>query len=169
MRTLLTLVAALVALFFAQSITAPIVGWLSLPLGFAAAIAVFFVLKGNSQAGATSIPAGLGKKYPAGFTASFAHDNIAIDEPAGKIWLRGKGGYSAVLSKSEILRWNVAYISNGPHHLNNRLEIHVRDLNRPKCEVAFRRHSDAWKWSAARNAQEAEEWASRLTTWVNNS
>ena len=169
MRTILTLVAALVALFFVQAITTPIVGGLGLPLGLAAAIAVFFLLKGNSQAGPTGTSAGFGKKFPAGFTANFAHENIAIDQAAGMLWLRDRSGHTTVVKKGDILRWTHTYKPTKGVWINNCIEIAVRDLNRPLYYVHFRRHSETWIWNAPKNTAECEEWQSRLTTWVNNS
>ena len=108
------------------------------------------------------------KSYSEGFTPTYAHDNIAIDVPNGKLWLRDQSGYSAVLNKGDVLRWNEAYVTYGVHHTRNRLVVHVRDLGRPKFEVPFRRHIET-KWGAKKNYAELQEWHSRLTTWVNNT
>lgn len=100
------------------------------------------------------------------FVPDFRHDNIAISSPADKLWVRDKSGKSAILDKADILRWNLAFTSFGIEHTNSRIEIHVRDLNRPMWSIPFKRHSDTWKWSARNNYAEAEEWQSRLTTWL---
>src|SRR5690606_26273080 len=138
-------------------------GFIGTLAGLVGAVAAFFLVKGKGGAGG----AGGASSYPAGFEPSFAHDNIAIDQANGKLWLRDRSGFSAVVDKGDVLRWNRAYVSRGTIEFNNKLEVHVRDLNRPKFEVAFNRHGDTWKSGAARNSQEAEEWASRLTTWCN--
>ena len=54
------------------------------------------------------------------------------------------------------------------HHINNRIEIHVRDLNRPMWSIPFNRFNDAWRWNNGKNYAEAEEWQSRLTTWLHS-
>ena len=45
----------------------------------------------------------------------------------------------------------------------------MRGLHLPNLEVFFSPHHDIVKWGAACNSQKGGEWASRLTTWVNNS
>ncbi len=100
------------------------------------------------------------------FKADFAHDNIAIDSAGGKIWVCDSDGTKAVLNKSDLLRWELASTQVGDQHGNNRIVLHVRDLNRPKWTLPFKRHTDALRWSAKRNRDEAEEWMSRLTTWL---
>lgn len=106
---------------------------------------------------------------PADFNAKYSHDNIAIDVDAGKLWLRDKNG-SRVVDKNDVLRWNRTYRpGNGGAEIENCLEVHLRDLERPKCVVRFNRHGDTWKPGAARNAQESAEWVSRLTTWRNDT
>lgn len=106
---------------------------------------------------------------PADFKARYAHDNIAMDTESGKLWIRDRSG-SRVVDRSDILRWNRTFrTGNGAAEVNNALEIHLRDLDRPKSVVQFKRHNDFWKSGAARNAQESEEWVSRLTTWVNDT
>lgn len=125
-------------------------------------VVAFFILKKMLR---TTKP----PPVPADFNARYSHDNIAIDIDAGKLWLRDKSG-SRVVDKSEVLRWNRIYRNgNGGSEIDNRLEVHLRDLDRPKWVVPFKRHGDTWKSGAARNAQESEEWASRLTTWMNNT
>lgn len=163
MRILLALVVAFVvasiAHFLAQSIG--FFGVFGYLVWLGVFIAVFLMMKRRSNAAPSRLPDGFG--------ADFAHDNIAIDNGAGKLWLRDKSGVAAVVDKGDVLRWNTAFVSRGTVHLNSRLEVHVRDLKRPKFEVPFRRHGETWKWGAARNHAEAEEWNSRLTTWVNNT
>jgi len=166
MRTLLALIAAFLTFYVVVSILD--LGPVSLLLAFGAAIVVFVVGKGKKSGGG-SAPAPRRGRYPEGFTPSFAHDNIAIDQANDRIWLRDRSGHWAILPRSDILRWNRAFVHRGPIEFDNRIEVHVRDLNRPKYEVAFKRHGEAFKWGAAKNSQEAEEWVSRLTTWVNNS
>ena len=110
-----------------------------------------------------------GPRLPQDFNASFEHDNIAIDTTANKVWLRDrKSGQTATLDKRDLLRWTHRYTSVGKYWTKNFIDIEVRDLNRPKYEVAFNRHADT-KWGCKKNQAECEEWQSRLTTWINNS
>lgn len=166
MRTLLALIAAFVTFYVVISVLGN-VGSVSLVLALGAAIVVFALGKGKKSGDGSA--ASRRGRYPEGFNPSFAHDNIAIDQANDKIWLRDRSGHWAILPRSDILRWNRAFVHRGPIEFDNRIEVHVRDLNRPKYEVAFKRHGEAFKWGAAKNSQEAEEWVSRLTTWVNNS
>ena len=103
-----------------------------------------------------------------GFVSDYRHDNIAINSQTGKLWVRDRDGRSAVLDKADILRWNLAFTSLGVIHTQNRIEIHARDLNRPMWSIPFNRHGDTWKWNARKNYAEAEEWNSRLTTWLHS-
>lgn len=158
MSAFLALFAALVAWFLAYWF----LGLIGLGFGLTAwvmsllvAAVVFVIFKGKLG--------GAPAKLPASFVSSFSHDNIAIDQQNGKLWLRDASGHQVVIDKGDLLRWNVAYVAQGAVHFNNKLEIHVRDLNRPKIDVHFRRHRNA-----NRNFADAEEWQSRLTTWVNN-
>lgn len=158
MSAFLALVAAFIAWFLAYWF----LGLIGLGFGLTAwvmslviAVVVFVIAKGKVGSAHA--------KLPAGFISSFSHDNIAIDQQNGKLWLRDASGHQTVVDKGDLLRWNVAYVAQGAVHFNNKLEIHVRDLTRPKIDVHFRRHRDA-----NRNFADAEEWQSRLTTWVNN-
>lgn len=127
-------------------------------------VAAFFILKKMLRKTGPSRGA-----FPDDFNPRYSHDNIAIDVDSGKLWLRDRSG-SRVVDKNDVLRWNRTYRNgNGGSEIDNRLEIHLRDLDRPKCVVRFKRHGDTWKSGAARNAQESEEWVSRLTTWINNT
>src|SRR5690606_16030346 len=90
--------------------------------------------------------------YPSGFNARYAHDNIAIDVDAGKLWLRDKSGRTRVVARGDILRWNRSFRPRNGFEIENSLEIHVRDLDQPKAEVLFNRHSDLLKSGARRNA-----------------
>lgn len=162
MRILLALVVALIAAVVASFVTGMLgLGFLSSLVSIGVFIVVFFMMKRGAPIGSSRVPDG--------FNADFAHDNIAIDTASGKLWLRDKSGASTVVDKGDVLRWNLAFMSRGAIHLDSRLEVHVRDLKRPKFEVPFRRHGETWKWGAARNHAEAEEWVSRLTTWVQTS
>lgn len=162
MRTLIAIAAALATLFFVVFLARTILlGTLGLPVGIVAAIAAFFLVY--------RMPKAQRAKLPDGFNASFAHDNIAIDQQAGRLWLRDFNAGSAVFDKCDILRWNVAYVANGTVRTSNRLIVHVRDMNRPKFEAYFIRHKDTSAAGAASNAHEADEWASRLTTWINDT
>lgn len=167
MRVILALVVAFVAFnvggivgyFLFADLGIPFLGFLISP---AAAI---FAFVWAMRRGKETAP----KSYPEGFTPTYAHDNIAIDVPNGKLWLRDQSGYSAVLNKGDVLGWSEAYVTYGVHHTRNRLEVNVRDLGRPKFEVPFRRHMDTFKWGAKKNYAELQEWHSRLTAWVNNT
>lgn len=156
MRLVLALIVALATFMLAVSFVSTLgfLGNANILLSLVVAGVVFFLVKGKS--GSTA-------KLPDGFVSSFAHDNIAIDQQNGKLWLRSRSGDSKVVDKADVLRWNVAYVSRGAVHYNNKLEVHVRDLRHPKIDVHFDRYRDA-----NRNSSEAEEWASRLTTWINN-
>ena len=166
MRYILSFIVAFVAANVAAGISQmlfPSSLNLTTIIGLFAFIATFFWVKGKRWAGPLK-----GNKYPDGFNGDYAHDNIAIDQKADKLWVRDPRG-AIVVSKNDILRWNIAHKVTGTGHtVNNRLEIHVRDLGRPKLSAPFNRHSDFLKPGATKNAAECEEWSSRLTTWVNN-
>lgn len=151
-----------VLVFFASSLALGVLGInsvISLVLSLAVAFFVASRLPADSAAGAAKTE---------GFVSDFKHDNIAINTQTGKLWVRGHDGRSAVLDKADILRWNLAFTSVGVHHINNRIEIHVRDLNRPMWSIPFNRFNDAWRWNNGKNYAEAEEWQSRLTTWLHS-
>lgn len=162
MRIILALVAALVLAYMGRAIPY-MFGMYNAAFLFQVAIfigAFLFVY---------SLQKKTGPKLPQDFNASFGHDNIAIDTNANKIWLRDrKTGQTAILNKSDLLRWSHRYTSIGQYWTKNFIDLEVRDLNRPKYEIAFNRHADT-KWGCKKNQAQCEEWQSRLTTWINNS
>lgn len=167
MRVLLALVAAFVAFIAAGIIPGMlgIGGVMGLLLQLAAAIGVFFMMKGAGKGGPSA------SALPAGFSKDFHHDNIAIDTKSNKVWLRDrKSGHAATFDKGDLLRWSHRY-TTGNHGtwVKNFIDVEVRDLNRPKYEVAFNRNGELSIFGARKNQAECEEWTSRLTTWVNNS
>jgi len=105
--------------------------------------------------------------YPPGFNPSYAHDHIAIDAESGKLWLRDVSGQTAVLDKRDVLRWNHSYRPLSGEWIDNRLEIEVRDLARPKYTIRFKRHGDSARWNMRKNVAECEEWQARLGSWIN--
>lgn len=158
MHIIAALILAFVIASFFYFMTFSLIVWLIV------FVAAFFLLKKMLRK--TSRPPTV---FPAGFNARYSHDNIAIDIDAGKLWLRDERG-ARVVDKSDILRWNRIYRNgNLGTEVDNRLEIHLRDLDRPKHVVRFNRHADTRKSGATLNAQESEEWMSRLTTWKNNT
>jgi hypothetical protein len=96
---------------------------------------------------------------PPGFNPTFQFKNIiAIDVNQEVLMTKDVvSGRVAYTKKADILRWN-DFTNNG--HFG--LEIHLRDLHIPLIMVSFGRNS-----GGAHLAR--EQWASRLSTWVNNS
>lgn len=164
MNTVIALIAGFVAWLVSYWLLVMLgigFGTIGMMMSVLVGIVVFIKVKGTG-----STPP---QKLPPGFVSNFAHDNIAIDQQNAKLWLRDKDGASAVIDKGDVLRWNVAYTAFGAVHIKNMLQVHVRDLNRPKFDVRFDRHGDRFKSGADRNYAEAQEWDSRLTTWINNT
>ena len=168
MHVLLALVAAFIAFTAAGLVLrmAGLFGLMGFVLQWVAAIAVFFLVKGSGIGSGPSA-----SKLPAGFSTDFHHSNIAIDTKSNRVWLRDrKSGQAATFDKGNLLRWTHRY-TTGNHGtwVKNFIDVEVRDLNHPKYEVAFNRHSELSIFGARKNQAECEEWQSRLTTWINNT
>jgi len=168
MRTILALIAAFVVWSLAAFVLQMVgfFGLLGFVLQLAAAVAVFFLVKAAGKDKGPSASA-----LPPGFSTDFHHDNIAIDTKSNRVWLRDrKSGQTSTLDKGNLLRWTHRY-TTGNHGtwVKNFIDVEVRDLNHPKYEVAFNRHSELSIFGARKNQAECEEWQSRLTTWINNT
>lgn len=103
------------------------------------------------------------------FSPDFKYKNMAIDTKSGKLWMKDIRHEVITVDKQDILRWNYVYTTRSKYHLNNRIEIHIRDLNNQKWIVPFDLHIDSFAWGASQNRSDAEQWESRLTTWVNST
>ncbi len=100
------------------------------------------------------------------FSADYKHDNIAIDLKANKLWVRDLSGNAKILDKNNVLRWELCFIESGLQRSRNRIDLHVNDLDRPIWSVPFKRHGTVLAASEKKNYADAEEWISRLTTWM---
>ena len=106
-----------------------------------------------------------------GFT--YQADNIAIDVPTERVWLRDVSGTSVTLNKGDILRWRTdAHVGRkGFLVVQNdcpALVVDVRNLDRPQYVVAFSRFRTGNITNVyAKNELERDEWYSRLTTFIN--
>ncbi|EIM04446.1 MULTISPECIES: hypothetical protein [Gammaproteobacteria] len=99
---------------------------------------------------------------PPGFNPTFQYKNIiAIDVNQevlmAKDALSGRVTYT---KKADILRWNS--VTGGGGTDQAALQIHVRDLHNPMIHVSFGSFSP-------KQGEIQRQWASRLSTWVNNS
>ena len=167
MRTILALIAAFVAWRLSASVVSMMgaVGLIGFVLSLVAAVVVFFLVKGGGKFGPSA------SAFPPGFNPDFKHINIAIDTKSNRVWLRDrKSGQTTTLDKGDLLRWTHRYTTaNHGTWVKNFIDVEVRDLNRPKYEVAFNRNGEFSIFGARKNQAECEEWQSRLTTWVNNT
>lgn len=116
-------------------------------------VVVIIVVVKKGKGGRGSMPA------PPGFNPTFQYKNIiALDVNQDVLMTKDVvSGRVAYTKKADILRWN-DFTNKGYFAM----EIHLRDLHIPLILVSFGRNS-----SGAHLAR--EQWASRLSTWVNNS
>lgn len=99
------------------------------------------------------------------FDPAIAHDNIALDTARGTLWIRDASGAERYLQRNDLLSWKTAHDwKNGTSR--QRIELDVRDVQRPRWQVLFQRHSDRWVKSSKVNAQERDEWFARLRAWT---
>ena len=143
----------------------PFIGWI---IWIVLLLVLSLGARGEATVGMPSGPSGVPD-----FTADYQSSNIAIDSNRNKIWVRDVSGQSRVFDRSEILRWNTSSVEvnrNGKHWIGNcAIEVHVRDLSRPKWRARFSRHGTFLISSERSNEAEMQEWYSRLTTWINNA
>lgn len=104
-------------------------------------------------------------KQHAGFEPSIAHDNIALDMARGTLWIRDASGADRYLKREDLLTWKTAHdFKNGT--FRQRIELDVRDVQRPRWQVLFERHSDRRVKTSRLNTQERDEWFARLRAWT---
>lgn len=97
---------------------------------------------------------------PEGFHATYRARHIALDTQAGLLWIKPTQGRAVVLPKSEVRAWEHTWtrVTTGlgtQRNVRNHLTFRTGNLDRPVVKVAFGSH------------RLAEEWQSRLTTWIN--
>jgi hypothetical protein len=107
---------------------------------------------------------------PAGFEATFSHDNIAVQAATGKLWLRDARGHEAVLDPEDILGWQVRnddkrknMRASGPEQVF--LDIASLGQDKNLWSIRFSRH-DGTAFEG-RNLEECREWSQRLTALYN--
>lgn len=142
------------------------------PVGF---ILLIWGLISVGMAGGKADSPGEFDRLRDGFNPTYEAANIAIDVPAGKVWLRDASGHEAIFNKGDLLRWQTGETSGRDGFFIVKfpfpsLAIHVSDLSRPRYDVVFHKYSTGnIKNVYARNQAERDEWYSRLTTWVNDT
>lgn len=102
--------------------------------------------------------------------ATYAANNIALDLPGSRLWLRDINGRTTIVDLEEVAAWEHTWTDTsnvwGQHfRTNNRLTFRLRQLDQPTVTVAFRRYGDTF--SGNKNFQEAAEWQARLTNLIN--
>jgi hypothetical protein len=102
--------------------------------------------------------------------ATYAADNIALDVPGRRMWIRDERGREMLLDLSQIAGWEHTWrdSTNGAGRVfrtQNAITLRLRQLDIPSVRVRFRRYSDAF--GGSKNFLEAEEWQARLTTLIN--
>lgn len=104
-------------------------------------------------------------------TVTYAAENVALDVPARRVWLRDVNGRQMIVDISQIAAWEHTWrdSTNGAGRVfrtQNTLTFRLRQLDVPSVRVRFKRYSDAF--GGNRNFNEAEEWQARLTTFINS-
>jgi hypothetical protein len=102
--------------------------------------------------------------------ATYAAENIAVDVPDRRLWLRDERGREMILDLSQIAGWEHTWrdSTNGAGRVfrtQNAITFRLRQLDIPSVRVRFKRYSDAF--GGSKNFLEAEEWQARLTTLIN--
>nr|WP_063574106.1 hypothetical protein [Luteibacter rhizovicinus] len=102
--------------------------------------------------------------------ATYTADNLALDVPGRRLWLRDERGREMILDLSQIAGWEHTWrdSTNGNGRVfrtQNAITFRLRQLDVPSARVHFRRYSDVF--GGSKNFLEAEEWQARLTTLIN--
>lgn len=98
------------------------------------------------------------------FDPSIAHDNIALDTGRNVLWIRDASGAERYVRTEELLAWRTNSDRNDGH-FRQRLELDVSDVQRPRWNVLFQRHSDRRIKSSRINTAERDEWFARIRAW----
>lgn len=118
------------------------------------AVILWFVL-GHMKASA-SVTSG---SWPADFTPTIAHRNLALDATSDRLWVRPMKGQPRIVTRQEILGWKHEYVESANafriNQLKNCIVFRTADLKDPIFKVWF-----------GRDHKTAEEWQARLTTWI---
>lgn len=102
--------------------------------------------------------------------ATYASDNIALDFPNRRLWLRDTAGRTMIVDLDHVAAWQHVWAdtTNGwgkTGRIKNEMVFRLRQLDRPTVRIQFRRHNDMFSSNA--NFAEAEAWQARLTTLIN--
>lgn len=98
------------------------------------------------------------------FTPTIAHDNIALDTTRDLLWIRDVSGATRIIKRGELLSWdNHSRLAGGIPH--QRINLQIKDLDRPHWQVEFKRHTETWRASAQKNIDERAEWFARIQAW----
>ena len=103
--------------------------------------------------------------------ATYAADNLALDVPGRRLWLRDVSGRTMTLDLKQIAGWEHTWTdtTNGygrRSRIRNELSFRLRQLDVPTARVSFRQFSDAFNGN--KNYDEAAAWQARLTTIIND-
>ena len=118
------------------------------------------------------LPSTTSQNYPAGFEATYAHKDIAIDTKAGTVCLRDRG--TAVINKATILGVQAQSDSSnhqtniGPRtvHLHCRLIVRTRDIAKPVWTIPFNAHFSRSVSGGKANYEETQAWEGRLLAFL---
>jgi hypothetical protein len=151
---ILLVISAAVGLWFAIGLHQSNAVWWASPVLFLVPALLVYAL-GSLLAWKIAPP-----PLPEGFQPSFRARNIALDTQNDMLWLRPTEGRALVLPKRDVRTWehNWTRVTTGldtQRNIRNQITFRTGDLSRPVIKVAVGSH------------RVAEEWQSRLTTWIN--
>ncbi|KJV36959.1 hypothetical protein [Luteibacter yeojuensis] len=103
-------------------------------------------------------------------TATYASNNIALDLPNRRLWLRDTSGQALIVHLDHVAAWEHTWTNTTNTYgtvgrIKNEMTFRLRQLDRPTVRIRFSRHSDMFNGNA--NHAEAEAWQARLTTLIN--
>jgi hypothetical protein len=98
---------------------------------------------------------------PPDFKVAFKAANIALDTENDQLWIAPTAGKPMVLKRADILGWEHTWVETRNamgklFFVKNQLRFRLNSLERPTAAVKFGMANEA-----------AQDWHSRLTTWMN--
>lgn len=99
--------------------------------------------------------------WPADFTPTVAHRNIAIDAAGDRLWVRPVSGAPRVMNRGEVKAWTHEWLDAANAYgmrfkVKNFIVIRTPDIQNPILKVGF-----------GRDYKTAADWQARITNWVN--